>query len=141
MHTLISRKSLTEQNSRLLRLYGKLPARGDLLHYQLDVYARYTCQYVMHQLTGTQSQGREYVDSGDYALSQAHKASDIGRIRTSTEHPLRGSISHPSSPFPSGSNIKDVSTKQEKAVEGRHDAKEASNLHQQTSVDKTESAQ
>src|SRR6185437_3316164 len=107
----------------------------------LEVYARYACQYVMHQLTRTQSQGRKYFDSGDYALSQAHRASNIGRVRTGREHPLRESISHPSSPVPSGSNIKDVSIKQEKTAEGGHDAKEANKLHQQTSMGKTESAQ
>ncbi|KAF1955209.1 camp-regulated phospho protein family protein Igo1 [Byssothecium circinans] len=114
-------QSLTERDSRLSRLYGKHPARGNLLHRQLE--------------------GRKYFDSGDYALSQARTASDIGRIRTGTEHPLRESVSHPSSPAPSGSNIKGVSTKPEEAVEDRHESKEASNLHQQMSMDKGESAQ
>ncbi|KAF2178667.1 camp-regulated phospho protein family protein Igo1 [Zopfia rhizophila CBS 207.26] len=118
---LISRKSLTEQDSRLLHQYGKLPARGDLIHHQLE--------------------RRKYFDSGDFALSQAHRASDIGHIRTGTEHPLRESISHPSSPVPGGSNIKDGSNKQEKGVEERYKAKEASNLHQQMSTDRSESTQ
>lgn len=105
-------------------------------------YVRAThSQCIIHQPIKTQSQRRKYFDSGDYALSQAHRASDMGRVRTGTEHPLRESISHPSSPVPSGSNIKDASVKQEKAVEGGHDTKEASNLQQQTSMDKAESAQ
>ncbi|PVH91682.1 hypothetical protein DM02DRAFT_620375 [Periconia macrospinosa] len=114
-------QSLTGRDNRSLRLYRRLPKREELLHHQLE--------------------RRKFFDSGDYTLSQAHRASDIGRVRTGTEHPLRESISHPSSPVPSGSNIKDVSTKKEKAVEGTHDAKEASNLHQQTSMDTTENAQ
>ncbi|KAF2191636.1 hypothetical protein K469DRAFT_555915, partial [Zopfia rhizophila CBS 207.26] len=106
---------------RLLHQYRKLPVRGYLIHHQLK--------------------RRKYFDSGDFALSQAYRASNISHIRTGTEHPLRESISHPSSPVPSGSNIKDSSNKQEKEVEERYKAKEASNLHQQMSTDRSESTQ
>jgi len=107
---------LTEQDVSLLRRYGKLPARRDLLDHQLE--------------------RRKYFDSGDFALSNAHRVSDIGHIQTGTEHPLRKSISHPSSPVPAGSNIKDDSDRQEKGIEG-YKAKEASHLHQQTNTDKS----
>ncbi|KAL5373562.1 hypothetical protein DPSP01_012626 [Paraphaeosphaeria sporulosa] len=110
-----------ETLSCLSRLYGKHPARGNLLHRPLE--------------------GRKYFDLGDYALSQASTASDIGRMRTGTEHRLRESVSHPSSPAPSGRNIKDVSTKPGEAVKERHEPKEASKLHQQMSMDKSENAQ
>ncbi|PVH90962.1 hypothetical protein DM02DRAFT_388101 [Periconia macrospinosa] len=111
---------LTEQDVRLLRRYGKLPAR-DLLDHQLEK--------------------RKYFDSGDFALSHAHRVSDIGHIRTGREHPLRKGISHPSSPVPSGSNIKDDSGEQEKGVKEGHKAKEASHLHQHVSTDKSKNAQ
>ncbi|KAH7394771.1 hypothetical protein BKA66DRAFT_455781 [Pyrenochaeta sp. MPI-SDFR-AT-0127] len=106
---------------RLLRRYGKLPAKGDLLNRQLE--------------------RRKYFDSGDFALSQAHRASDIGHIRTGTEHPHHESISHPSSAVPAGSNIKGDSIKQGKGVKGRYEAKEASNLPQQMSADRSENTQ
>ncbi|OAL45114.1 camp-regulated phospho protein family protein Igo1, partial [Pyrenochaeta sp. DS3sAY3a] len=104
------RKPLSEQDVRLLRRYGKLPAREDLLDHQLE--------------------RRKYFDSGDFALSVAHRVSDIGHIQTGTQHPLRKDISHPSSPVPASSNIKDDSGEQEKGVKEGHKAKESSHLHQ-----------
>ncbi|KAK7178253.1 cAMP-regulated phosphoprotein family protein [Paraphaeosphaeria sporulosa] len=101
---------LTEQDVRLLRRYGKLPAREDLLDHQLE--------------------RRKYFDSGDFAVSHAYRVSDIGQIRTGTEHPLRMGISHPLSPVPASSNIKGDSGEQKKGVKEGHKAKEASHLHQ-----------
>jgi hypothetical protein len=86
-------------------------------------------------------QRRKYFDSGDFSLSHAQKASEIGRIQTGTEHPLREGISQPSSPVPATSNIKDDSGEQEKGVKERHKAKEASHLHQQMTTDKSNTAQ
>ncbi|KAF9730030.1 cAMP-regulated phosphoprotein family protein [Paraphaeosphaeria minitans] len=107
---------LTAQDVRLLRRYGKLPAREDLLDHQLE--------------------RRKYFDSGDFSLSHAHRVSDIGQIRTGTEHPLRKGISHPSSPVPAGSNIKGDSGEQKKGVKEGHKDREASHLHQHVSIDK-----
>ncbi|KAH7161794.1 camp-regulated phosphoprotein family protein Igo1 [Dactylonectria macrodidyma] len=76
-----------EQDKRLLRRYGTIPTRGNLLHHQLE--------------------GRKYFDSGDFALSQAHKPSNIGAVSTGSEHPLRKNIPYPSSPVPSSSNVDD----------------------------------
>ncbi|USP82203.1 uncharacterized protein yc1106_09477 [Curvularia clavata] len=116
---LTSRKPLTEQDVRLLRRYGKLPARGDLLDHQLE--------------------RRKYFDSGDFSLSHAQNVSDIGRIQTGTEHPLREGISHPSSPVPATSNIDD-SGEQKKGVKEGHKVKKASHLHQQMPTDKSKNA-
>jgi len=109
---------LTEQDARLLRHYGELPTSTDLLDHQLE--------------------RRKYFDSGDLALSHAHRVSDIGHIRTGTEHPVRKNISLPSSPIPASSNIKYDSGKQEKGVKEGHEAKETSPLHRQMSTDKDE---
>ncbi|KAF2184000.1 hypothetical protein K469DRAFT_581018, partial [Zopfia rhizophila CBS 207.26] len=87
-------------------------------------------------LIQTSSQRRKYFDSGDFALSQAHREPNIGHIGTGTEHPLRGSIPHPSSPVPGDSNIKDDPNSQKRGVEDRYKVKEASNLHQRMSTDK-----
>ncbi|WYZ35957.1 hypothetical protein EsH8_X_000604 [Colletotrichum jinshuiense] len=81
---------------RLRRMYGKVPARSDLLHNQLH---------------------RKYFDSGDFALQDAHKSSNIGPIQTGAEHPLRRNISHPSAPVPTSSNVDDDANKHDTKVE------------------------
>jgi hypothetical protein len=75
----------TEKNKRLLSRYGIVPSRGNLLHHQLE--------------------GRKYFDSGDFALMQAHRTSDIGTVTTGSEHPIRLDISVPSCSVPSSSNL------------------------------------
>ncbi|KAH8726135.1 hypothetical protein GQ44DRAFT_771698 [Phaeosphaeriaceae sp. PMI808] len=109
----------SKQDARLLRRYGKLPASEDLLNHQLE--------------------RRKYFDSSDFALSHAHRVSNIGHIRTGTEHPVRKNISLPSSPVPASSNIKDDSDKQEKGIKEGHKAKETSHLHQQMSIKECDS--
>ncbi|KAH7175167.1 uncharacterized protein B0J16DRAFT_349638 [Fusarium flagelliforme] len=52
----------TGTNKRRLNRYGIVPNRGTLLHYQLE--------------------GRNYFDSGGFALMQPHNASDMGNIAT-----------------------------------------------------------
>ncbi|EGY18639.1 uncharacterized protein VDAG_09165 [Verticillium dahliae VdLs.17] len=80
------RKAPTEKDDRFQHMYGKLPTRTDLLHHQLE---------------------RMYFDSGDFALTAAHKASNIGNIQSGDKHPLVENISRPSAPVPSGSNVDD----------------------------------
>ncbi|KAH6962952.1 camp-regulated phosphoprotein family protein Igo1 [Fusarium avenaceum] len=75
----------TEKNKALLSRYGIVPSRGNLLHHQLE--------------------GRKYFDSGDFALTQAHRSSDMGRVTTGSEHPIRQDISEPSCSVPSSSNL------------------------------------
>lgn len=50
----LSTQSLTEEEQKLFRLYGKLPTRKDVI--------------------GNKLKERKYFDSGDYALSKAGKA-------------------------------------------------------------------
>jgi len=66
--------SLSTDEQRLFRLYGKLPNKKDLLQNKLKE--------------------RKYFDSGDYALSKAGKASDSGMTNIGTEHPSAETIPH-----------------------------------------------
>ncbi|KAH7175174.1 camp-regulated phosphoprotein family protein Igo1 [Fusarium flagelliforme] len=75
----------TEKNKHLLNRYGIVPNKGDLLHHQLE--------------------GRKYFDSGDFALMQAHKSSDIGTVATGSKHPIRRDISIPTCSAPGSSNL------------------------------------
>ncbi|KMU91025.1 endosulphine family protein [Coccidioides immitis H538.4] len=59
--------SLSPDEQRLLRLYGKIPNKKDLLQNKLKE--------------------RKYFDSGDYALSKAGKASDVGVTSIGSRHP------------------------------------------------------
>lgn len=69
-------QSLSEEEQKLFRLYGKLPNRKDLLQNKLKE--------------------RKYFDSGDYALSKAGKA-DAGLGGLGREHPSPENIPHLSS--------------------------------------------
>lgn len=66
--------SLSPDEQRLLRLYGKIPNKKDLLQNKLKE--------------------RKYFDSGDYALSKAGKASDVGVTTIGSRHPLPENIPH-----------------------------------------------
>jgi len=72
--------SLSADEQRLFRLYGKLPNKSDLLQNKLKE--------------------RKYFDSGDYALSKAGKASDTGVTTIGSEHPQPGHIPHLSANSP-----------------------------------------
>ncbi|KMU73494.1 hypothetical protein CISG_03628 [Coccidioides immitis RMSCC 3703] len=79
--------SLSPDEQRLLRLYGKIPNKKDLLQNKLKE--------------------RKYFDSGDYALSKAGKASDVGVTSIGSRHPVPENIlqltatsTSPSSPMP-----------------------------------------
>ncbi|EJT69969.1 hypothetical protein GGTG_12146 [Gaeumannomyces tritici R3-111a-1] len=50
---------------------------------------------------------RKYFDSGDFALSKTKTPSDAGAVITGSEHPTRETVTHPSSPVPSSSNVGD----------------------------------
>ncbi|KAL9058518.1 MAG: hypothetical protein Q9162_001673 [Coniocarpon cinnabarinum] len=66
--------SLSPEEQDLFRKYGKLPNRTDVLQNKLKE--------------------RKYFDSGDYALSKAGKASDIGVTQVGREHPNPETIPH-----------------------------------------------
>ncbi|KAH8625798.1 Endosulfine-domain-containing protein [Alternaria alternata] len=77
-------QKMSEQEAKLFRLYGKLPNKKDLLQNKLKE--------------------RKYFDSGDYALSKAGKAGDVGVTQVGREHPNPEKIPHIAPPTPTGQN-------------------------------------
>jgi hypothetical protein len=75
---------MSEQEAKLFRLYGKLPNKKDLLQNKLKE--------------------RKYFDSGDYALSKAGKAGDVGVTQVGREHPNPEKIPHIAPATPTGQN-------------------------------------
>ncbi|TPX12213.1 uncharacterized protein E0L32_007099 [Thyridium curvatum] len=76
------KQSLSPEEQRLFRLYGKLPSRS-------DHFAKHLKE-------------RKYFDSGDYALSKAGKADSVDTGAVGSQHPVPENIPHLSSPV--GSN-------------------------------------
>ncbi|OAA49732.1 Endosulphine [Beauveria brongniartii RCEF 3172] len=77
-------KSLSPEEQRLFRLYGKLPSRSD--------------HFAKHL------KDRRYFDSGDYAMSKAGKGDSVDTGAVGSEHPVPENIPHLSSPVNSGAN-------------------------------------
>ncbi|KAJ5909028.1 hypothetical protein N7495_001710 [Penicillium taxi] len=75
--------SLSPDEQRLLRMYGKMPTKKDLLQNKL--------------------RERKYFDSGDYALSKAGKASDVGVTNIGSRHPVPENIPHLTATSPGAS--------------------------------------
>ncbi|MCJ1403160.1 hypothetical protein MMC11_006383 [Xylographa trunciseda] len=109
--------SLNAEEQKLFRLYGKLPNRNDLLQNKLKE--------------------RKYFDSGDYALSKAGKASDVGVTSIGSQHPLPENIPHLTSPSLSNGGNPAVSgtNGQQSSGQSGSPVKESSFLHRETSVD------
>lgn len=70
----LSHQSLTEEEQKLFRLYGKLPNKKDLLQNKLKE--------------------RKYFDSGDYAMSKAGKSDNTLVGGLGREHPSPDTIPH-----------------------------------------------
>lgn len=109
---------LTADEQRLFRLYGKLPNKKDLLQNKLKE--------------------RKYFDSGDYALSKAGKASDIGVTSIGREHPVPEKIPHIAPPASAHNGANGNS--QEKGQGGSSPVKEHSFLHRETSLNRETNA-
>lgn len=109
--------SLGEEEQKLFRLYGKLPNRNDLLQNKLKE--------------------RKYFDSGDYALSKAGKASDVGVTSIGSQHPLPENIPHASSPGVNTGSNGGINGTNGAMISGQSGSpvKESSFLHRETSVD------
>jgi len=104
--------SLSPDEQRLFRLYGKLPSKSDHLAKHLKE--------------------RKYFDSGDYALSKAGKASDIGVTSIGREHPVPEKIPHIAPPAQNGHS----QNSQDKGQSGGSPVKENSFLHRETSLNR-----
>jgi hypothetical protein len=72
-------KSLSPEEQRLFRLYGKLPSRSD--------------HFAKHL------KDRKYFDSGDYAMSKAGKGDGVDAGAVGSQHPVPENIPHLSSPI------------------------------------------
>ncbi|KAJ4292383.1 hypothetical protein N0V90_009045 [Kalmusia sp. IMI 367209] len=110
---------LSPDEARLFRLYGKLPNKKDLLQNKLKE--------------------RKYFDSGDYALSKAGKASDIGVTSIGREHPVPEKIPHIAPPAHNGQAQNQNG--QEKGLNGGSPVKENTFLHRETSLNRETSAE
>ncbi len=75
-----TRQTLSPEEQRLFRLYGKLPSRS-------DHFAKHLKE-------------RKYFDSGDYAMSKAGKGDSVDAGAVGSQHPLPENIPHLSSPAP-----------------------------------------
>lgn len=106
---------LSPEEAKLFRLYGKLPNKKDLLQNKLKE--------------------RKYFDSGDYALSKAGKASDVGVTQVGREHPNPEKIPHIAPPTPNGQQ--NGNGQGEKAGSP---VKEHTFLHRETSLNRETSA-
>ncbi|KAK2609281.1 hypothetical protein QQS21_002216 [Conoideocrella luteorostrata] len=78
-------KSLSPEEQRLFRLYGKLPSRSD--------------HFAKHL------KDRKYFDSGDYAMSKAGKGDGVDAGAVGSQHPVPENIPHLSSPVNNGATI------------------------------------
>ncbi|KZF25706.1 Endosulfine-domain-containing protein [Xylona heveae TC161] len=108
--------SLSEEEQRLFRLYGKLPNRNDLLQNKLKE--------------------RKYFDSGDYALSKAGKATDVGVTSIGSQHPSPETIPHLApSPGPHGNGNGNGQPGHSHSMQNGSPVKESSFLHRGQSID------
>ncbi|KAL3424345.1 camp-regulated phosphoprotein family protein [Phlyctema vagabunda] len=117
--------TLSPDEQRLFRLYGKLPSKADHLAKQLKE--------------------RKYFDSGDYALSKAGKASSVDTGSVGSQHPLPENIPHLSSPGVGNASHGGSGNSNVNGLVHTHSAgqagspvKESSFLNRETSVDETE---
>jgi len=114
--------SLSPDEQRLFRLYGKLPSKADHLAKHLKE--------------------RKYFDSGDYALSKAGKAGSVDTGSVGSQHPLPENIPHLSSPGVGSANQGGSGNGNIHSGSGGMQSgspvKESSFLNRETSVDELE---
>jgi hypothetical protein len=136
----IAMQKMSPDEARLFRLYGKLPNKKDLLQNKLKVNSTLET-HRLSSLTAT-PQERKYFDSGDYALSKAGKASDIGVTAIGREHPVPEKIPHIAPPAHNSQNGQTQTQNhngQEKGLTAG--SKEHTFLHRETSLNRETSAE
>ncbi|KAF4997747.1 hypothetical protein FGRMN_3638 [Fusarium graminum] len=113
-------KSLTPEEQRLFRLYGKLPSRSD--------------HFAKHL------KDRKYFDSGDYAMSKAGKGDGVDAGAVGSQHPVPENIPHLSSPVNgSGASVpKHAHHGSVPGIQAGSPIKESSFLKSETSVEETQ---
>lgn len=109
-------KSLSPEEQRLFRLYGKLPSRSD--------------HFAKHL------KGRKYFDSGDYAMSKAGKGDSVDAGTVGSQHPVPENIPHLLSPINGGALVpKHAHHGSVAGVQAGSPVKESSFLHRETTAD------
>ncbi|OAA45695.1 Endosulphine [Metarhizium rileyi] len=113
-------KSLSPEEQRLFRLYGKLPSRSD--------------HFAKHL------KDRKYFDSGDYAMSKAGKGDSVDAGTVGSQHPVPENIPHLSSPTNNGASIpKHGHHGSIAGIQAGSPVKESSFLNHETSAEETSS--
>ncbi|KKA28649.1 hypothetical protein TD95_001884 [Thielaviopsis punctulata] len=111
-------KSLSPEEQRLFRLYGKLPSRS-------DHFAKHLKE-------------RKYFDSGDYALSKAGKADSVDTGSVGSQHPQPENIPHRESmggPNGAPAQLKHAGINGVTPAAAASPAKEASFLNRETKAE------
>lgn len=112
-------KSLSPEEQRLFRLYGKLPSRSD--------------HFAKHL------KDRKYFDSGDYAMSKAGKGDGVDTGSVGSQHPVPENIPHLSSPVNSTNGGGMLHPHQHHpSMQAGSPVKESSFLNRETSADDLE---
>ena len=129
-------------NYRTRKTYFRTSSRSvlqpsDLRHLSHDSHQ----SRILADHQGYCHQERKYFDSGDYALSKAGKATDVGVTSIGSQHPLPENIPHLASPGPhpnGAANGNPHSGNGQPGAQSGSPVKESSFLHRETSVDDPE---
>jgi hypothetical protein len=97
-----------------------------------------TAVHSLAQAHANPAQERKYFDSGDYALSKAGKAGDVGVTQVGREHPNPEKIPHIAPPTPTGGATAQNGNGQENKAGSP--VKEHSFMHRETSLHRETSA-
>ncbi|KAK1750809.1 camp-regulated phosphoprotein/endosulfine conserved region-domain-containing protein [Echria macrotheca] len=113
-------KSLSPEEQRLFRLYGKLPSRS-------DHFAKHLKE-------------RKYFDSGDYAMSKAGKGDSVDTGSVGSQHPVPENIPHLSSPVTGTNGFNSLLHPQQhhSSMQAGSPVKESSFLNRETSAEDIE---
>ena len=120
-------QSLSPDEQRLFRLYGKLPSRS-------DHFAKHLKE-------------RKYFDSGDYALSKAGKADSVDTGTVGSQHPVPENIPHLTSPSVGNGGVSGGSGNSNLQLGGSGSAqsgspvKESSFLYRETSAEELDESE
>ena len=112
---ILHQQSLSPEEQRLFRLYGKLPSRSD--------------HFAKHL------KDRKYFDSGDYAMSKAGKGDGVDAGAVGSEHPVPENIPHLSSPVNGGGASAPKHHGSVAGLQAGSPVKESSFLHRETSAE------
>lgn len=109
------KQSLSPEEQRLFRLYGKLPSRS-------DHFAKHLKE-------------RKYFDSGDYAMSKAGKGDGVDAGAVGSQHPVPENIPHLSSPISGTGNVPKHLGSVATGMQAGSPVKESSFLNRETTAD------